>query len=379
MHFFVLAPLISFLTEKIFGSNPSIPRSILFIIVFANMTYILTFPVLYIRWYSLNPLACSFYLMFACIWFFKFLSYHHIWHDVRYHVIKANKIQEVENSKSKSDVSDIKTQKSHRKKASISKSELGDKLDLPGDLVDEVLKYPNNIKAWDVWIFCLIPTLCFQLKYPFYKKINVWGFIYRMTECFFFTLVWITILSEFSIPIVMETIECYKREQYVDVMFNFLKLSVPNTYAWLIQFYLGFHCYLNAWAEITGFSDKNFYEDWWNSRTLGQYWRKWNLPMHNWLTRHIYFPMRRRKVNRSIAMAAVFAFSAIFHEYILAGCFQRFTMLGFNAMMCQFPIISLQEKFKKHYSQEAGNVFFWVFFCVIGQPGGMVALYYIMN
>lgn len=117
----------------------------------------------------------------------------------------------------------------------------------------------------------------------------------------------------------MQVVENVKQEDYNEAIYNFLRLSVPNTYAWLVQFYLGFHCYLNAWAELTGFSDKNFYEDWWNSTNLGEYWRKWNLPMHYWLTRHLYYPMRRRNVSRGIAMAIVFAFSAVFHEYMLAG------------------------------------------------------------
>lgn len=253
MHFFVTCPIISFFTEKVLGANPSIPRWVVFSTIFMNMTHVLAFPMLYIRIYSLNPLACSFYLMFACIWFFKFLSYHHIWHDIRYHVIKANKYQEAGKSDKGNGIEKIETQKSHRRKATIPKEELGDKLDLPGQMVDEVLNYPSNIRAYDVWMFLLIPTLCFQLKYPFYKKGNIKGFIYRMTECFVFLIIWITILSEFSIPLVLEIVQNVKHEEYVDALYNFLKLSVPNTYAWLFQFYLGFHCYLNAWAELTGF------------------------------------------------------------------------------------------------------------------------------
>jgi len=67
--------------------------------------------------------------------------------------------------------------------------------------------------------------------------------------------------------------------------------------------------------------------------TLDEYWRKWNLPMHYWLTRHIYFPIKRRKIGRGMAMGIVFAFSAFFHEYIVAGVTGRITGLGFNGMM----------------------------------------------
>jgi hypothetical protein len=187
MHFFAVVPVISFLTEKLIAPISSIPRIILFSLIFLNMIYVLVFPVYYIREYKLHPLGGCFYLMFACIWFFKFLSYHHIWHDVRYHVIKANKIQDANKSKKRTDsdsdeIQNIKTEKIHRRKITISKADLGDKLNLPSDLVDEVLSYPSNVRAYDVWMFLLIPTLCFQLKYPFYSKINIKGFIYRMTE-----------------------------------------------------------------------------------------------------------------------------------------------------------------------------------------------------
>lgn len=195
--------------------------------------------------------------MFACIWFFKFLSYHHIWHDIRYNVIKANKFQDIQKNKSKSTIDDIKTEKNHRRKTTISKDELGDKLDLPGNLVDEVLNYPANIRVFDVWRFLFIPTLCFQLEYPMYKQRNIKGFVYRMTECFICIIIWVTIITEFSIPIVLDTVKCIEKEEYMDALYHFLRLSVPNTYAWLFQFYLGFHCYLNAWAELTGFSDKS--------------------------------------------------------------------------------------------------------------------------
>ena len=82
-----------------------------------------------------------FYLMFACVWLFKFWSYHHIWHDVRYHVIKANKITQTEENNTSN------------KKSPISKKKLEEKLDLPGKLVDEILSYPSNVRVKDVWMF----------------------------------------------------------------------------------------------------------------------------------------------------------------------------------------------------------------------------------
>lgn len=171
----------------------------------------------------------------------------------------------------------------------------------------------------------------------------------------------------------------FKREEYVIATSYFLRLAVPNTYSWLVMFYCIFHVYLNAFADLTGFADRNFYEDWWNSNTLGEYWRKWNMPVHNWLTRHIYFPLMRRGYSKAFGMFVVFMFSAVMHEYLLAGCIDAITMIGFNTMAFQLPFIILQEKYKKYLGGEVGNISFWIFFCVIGQPAGMVLGYVLLG
>jgi hypothetical protein len=66
-----------------------------------------------------------------------------------------------------------------------------------------------------------------------------------------------------------------------------IKLSIPNTYVWLLVFYLYFHLWLNLLAELTLFGDRAFYKDWWNARTIENYWRNWNLPVHHWCLRHL--------------------------------------------------------------------------------------------
>ena len=63
-----------------------------------------------------------------------------------------------------------------------------------------------------------------------------------------------------------------------------LRLSIANTYCWLLMFYSYFHAYLNLWAEILRFGDRVFYKDWWNSSEVGAYWRLWNAPVHYWVS-----------------------------------------------------------------------------------------------
>merc|ERR1712070_926472 len=67
-----------------------------------------------------------------------------------------------------------------------------------------------------------------------------------------------------------------------------LKLVLPSFSLWLLAFYAMFHCFLNIQAELCGLADRMFYQDWWNSTTLDTFWRKWNIPVHEWCLRHIY-------------------------------------------------------------------------------------------
>lgn len=54
----------------------------------------------------------------------------------------------------------------------------------------------------------------------------------------------------------------------------------------------GAHChhYLQV-AELTFFADREFYKDWWNASTIGEYWRLWNMPVHKWMIRSVYGPV----------------------------------------------------------------------------------------
>jgi len=51
-----------------------------------------------------------------------------------------------------------------------------------------------------------------------------------------------------------------------------------------------------------------------NAKSLGYYWRTWNLPVHNWMKRHIYMPLINRGYNKWTASLAAFFVSAVFHE-----------------------------------------------------------------
>ena len=69
---------------------------------------------------------------------------------------------------------------------------------------------------------------------------------------------------------------------------------------------------LDYWSSITHTCwIPVFYQDWWNAREVSAYWRLWNMPVHYWLVRHVYFPSVRSGCSKTGATFVVFLFSAI--------------------------------------------------------------------
>ena len=126
-----------------------------------------------------------------------------------------------------------------------------------------------------------------------------------------------------------------------------LKVSLPSMCIWLLGFYLTFHLELNILSEIFQFGDRNFYEDWWNSKTLGEYWRLWNRPVHLYLKRHIYIPLKAKNVLPMVSMIVVFFLSAVEHEYLIGGACHILTYWSFLGMFSQVPIVIAMEMVKK--------------------------------
>lgn len=116
-------------------------------------------------------------------------------------------------------------------------------------------------------------------------------------------------------------------------------MSVPAAYLWLTMFYSFFHSYMNLWGELTMFADRRFYSDWWNAGDLSEYWRKWNFPIHSFLMRHVYFPLRRRNVYKPLGLLITFLVSAIAHEYLIVGIFRVSNMIAFTLMIINVPIM----------------------------------------
>ncbi|XP_034913329.1 diacylglycerol O-acyltransferase 1 isoform X1 [Populus alba] len=223
--------------------------------------------------------------------------------------------------------------------------------------------------------FMVAPTLCYQSSYPRTESVRKGWVVQQFVKLIIFTGFMGFIIEQYINPIVKNSQHPFKGNLLYAIE-RVLKLSVPNLYVWLCMFYCFFHLWLNILAELLCFGDREFYKDWWNARTVEEYWRMWNMPVHKWMVRHIYFPCLRNKIPKGVAILVAFLVSAVFHELCIAVPCHVFKLWAFIGIMLQVPLVVitkfLQNKFR---SSMVGNMIFWLFFSILGQPM-CVLLYY---
>ncbi|RVW43971.1 Diacylglycerol O-acyltransferase 1 [Vitis vinifera] len=243
------------------------------------------------------------------------------------------------------------------------------------------MDYPYDVNFKSLAYFMVAPTLCYQPSYPRSTCIRK-GWVFRQfVKLAIFTGVMGFIIEQYINPIVQNSQHPLKGNFFY-ALERILKLSVPNLYVWLCMFYCFFHLWLNILAELLRFGDREFYKDWWNAKTVEE-------PVHKWMVRHLYFPCLRNGISKGVSVVIAFAISAIFHELCIAVPCHMFKLWAFIGIMFQVPLVLvtnyLQNKFRNsmvwgwvcgiRLSAIVGNMIFWLFFSILGQPM-CVLLYY---
>uniref|UniRef100_A0A8C5I573 Sterol O-acyltransferase 2 n=1 Tax=Gouania willdenowi TaxID=441366 RepID=A0A8C5I573_GOUWI len=148
---------------------------------------------------------------------------------------------------------------------------------------------------------------------------------------------------------------------------------LPGILMLLLCFFAFLHCWLNLFGELLRFSDRMFYKDWWNSTSFTNYFRTWNVVVHDWLYYYAYkdFLWLSKKKFRTAAMLSVFIVSALVHEYALAMGFGFF----YPIMFFLFGIFGVALNFALNDKRQspACNVIMWMSL-FLGQ-GVLVCLY----
>lgn len=232
--------------------------------------------------------------------------------------------------------------------------------------------YPNNLHLKDLYYFIFAPTLCYELNFPRSDRIRKKFLIKRIVEMFLLLQVIAALIQQWIVPTINNSFKPLQDMNYSHMLERLLKLAVPNHFIWLLFFYWMFHSCLNSFAEMLQFADREFYKDWWNAESVSMFWRKWNIPVHQWCVRHLYKPLLIHGYSKLHANLAVFIVSAFFHEYLVSVPLKMFKSWAFFGMLAQVPLAMLVNRY---LHKEFGNVAVWMFL-IIGQPLTILMYYH---
>ncbi|KAK7414892.1 hypothetical protein QQX98_006313 [Neonectria punicea] len=250
------------------------------------------------------------------------------------------------------------------------------------ELVPELYEqcpYPQNITMGNLIYFWWAPTLVYQPVYPRTDKIR-WSFVVkRLGEVFCLSaFIWFA-SAQYAAPVLRNSLDKIASLDIPSILERLMKLSTISLVIWLAGFFALFQSFLNALAEVLRFGDRSFYDDWWNSESLGAYWRTWNKPVYTYFKRHVYMPMIARGWSPQAASLAVFFVSAVLHEILVGVPTHNIIGVAFLGMFLQLPLIAITrplEKMNGNTGKLLGNIIFWVSFTIFGQPFAALMYFY---
>ncbi|GAA5838863.1 hypothetical protein JCM11251_003722 [Rhodosporidiobolus azoricus] len=216
------------------------------------------------------------------------------------------------------------------------------------------VKFPDNV-TWGNFIdYLLVPTLVYELEYPRTKTIRPLYLLEKVTATFGTFSLLVLIVEHYVLPV---------NTGAGDASFvsNLLDLALPFTLCYILIFFIIFECILNFFAEITYFSDRAFYSDWWNSTSFDEFSRKWNRPVHTFLLRHVYASsISAYRLSKFSAAFITFLLSACVHELVMAVVTKKIRLYLFAMQMAQLPLIMLGRAPIFRKNPALGNLFFWL-------------------
>jgi len=227
----------------------------------------------------------------------------------------------------------------------------------------KTVEFPNNVTFGDYAYFLAAPSLVYETDFMRTDSIRWLYAIKEFAQCLGCFVIIHVFTVQFMFPVLKE------EPSANSLLILVLRLATPSIVMWVLGFYAIFHCLLNGISEILCFADRQFYLDWWNSPTLEIFWRKWNLPVHKWLSFHVYRASKQWGTRNAILLT--FLMSAVVHEIISGVAFKAIRPWFFIGMCIQVPgIIAgnyVYNLLGPAHQKRWGNILVWssLFF---GQP-----------
>jgi len=154
--------------------------------------------------------------------------------------------------------------------------------------------YPDNVNWGNFIYFICAPTLIYQLSYPRNKKFRLGYFIRKSVYTMAGFLAAYIIISDWLLPL----LEKAPQLQFYEMLLNLIEIVF---YLFIILFYTVWEQFLNVFAEMTLFADREFYRDWWNSTCYYEFQERWDRPISDFLQVHVYEKLLPLCKNKHIA------------------------------------------------------------------------------
>ncbi|KAF9903100.1 hypothetical protein EC991_004227 [Linnemannia zychae] len=239
--------------------------------------------------------------------------------------------------------------------AAINTSQLAAEIEeLRGDLQCQNGElWPANVTVANFWDYLLVPSLIYELQYPRTSRIRpLYVFEKSVATLGTFTLLYLT-TEHYIYPVVFDPT--------ISPLRALVLLLIPFMMNYLMIFYIIFECICNAFAELSCFADRNFYEDWWNCVSFDEWARKWNKPVHHFLLRHVYdSSIESFHLSKSNAAFATFFLSSCVHELVMMVVTRKVRLYLFVLQMFQLPLIWMGNNKTIRETPRLANAFFWM-------------------
>jgi len=134
--------------------------------------------------------------------------------------------------------------------------------------------------------FFFAPTIIYRDNYVRTKRVRIGVFLQNLITIFVLVLYLWAVFSALCIPIFKHTAQNPGdlRQFIHSVLFS----TISGIICLLVLFYGVLHSWMNMFAELIRFADRQFYEDWWNVKDFAGYYRKWNIVVHEFLYYYVF-------------------------------------------------------------------------------------------
>ncbi|TNV79893.1 hypothetical protein FGO68_gene4531 [Halteria grandinella] len=229
------------------------------------------------------------------------------------------------------------------------------------------IRYPGNITLREFGTYMVYPTLTYQDHYPVSEvSVKNGSWVKKVIARFIIVLMGLFVAYELAQHLLVPLVCQFTHLKIDHALESFTAWYVPCLTLYYSLFLIIFDHILNLYGEISGFQDRQQYQDYWNATTFEEYARKWNRPVHEYLHRHWYLEVLGKwgkEVTIFQAQLATFLYSVYFHEIYLAVMFKEVSFYLTSLQIYQLLLFFIMARLK---GTMLGNVIQWLgmFFCI---------------